>query len=161
MLAGALLFTSPVARAGCLNPCEMRVSEVQVEPPLGCGTVKVNAQTCDCSVWFSILNGCQQSIDTTAFTWDRCFPSGAPCMSIPPGDEGILEPPLTSLGHRDYSFVVSDADGPHTITFTSDVTAFDDSSCAFGARGSAPRPVWLGALGLVALAFAWRTRMRR
>jgi MYXO-CTERM domain-containing protein len=158
--AGAVLCASPAVFAGCPNPCEMRVSAVQVEPPLSCGTVKVNAQDCDCSVWFSIQNGCKQSIDATAFSWDSCFPSNtSPCTSIQPGQEGILKPPLTTTGHRDYSFAVSDAEGVHTITFTSDVASFD-TGCAIRAAGTSPQPIWLAALGLVAFALTWRARSR-
>ena len=156
--AGALMFASPVVLAGCPNPCEMRVSAVQVEPPLSCGTVKVTAQDCDCSVWFSIQNRCQQSIDATAFTWDRCFPTTDPCTSIQPDDEGIMEPLLTTTGHRDFSFAVSDADGPHTITFNSDVQSFNDTSCALRAGGASRQPNWLGLLGLVALTLGVRLR---
>lgn len=155
-LAGGLLLTSTVVSAGCPNPCEMAVSEAKVEPPLSCSRLEVRAQDCDCSVWFSIHNECTQSIDASMFSWDRCFPTTGTCTSIQPDDEGILEPRLTAVGHRDFSFVVTDAEGPHTITFASDVKSFDDTSCAVGARGTSGRPLWFAVLGLFALGLVGR-----
>ncbi|HXK19850.1 MAG TPA: hypothetical protein VNG33_18695 [Polyangiaceae bacterium] len=158
-LSGALLLVSPVASAGCPNPCEMSVSQALVEPPLSCGTLTLNANDCACSVWFSIENDCQQNIDTSGFAWDRCFPSTDPCTSIQPGDEGIMEPRLTTTGRRDFSFVVSDAEGPHTVTFDSNVKSFNDTSCSMRAGGTSRQPISLGPLGLLALALgrrAWR-----
>jgi hypothetical protein len=163
-LACGVVLMSGTASAGCPNPCDMSVTEPVVEPPLRCGTIEVKAQDCKCAVWFSISNGCEENIDATGFSFDRCFPTvSESCSSIQPDDEGILESPLTKTGQRDFSFQVADAEGPHTITFSSNVTEFNDTSplCSVAtARGSAPAASgWPVGLLLLA-AFARRFRGR-
>lgn len=149
------------ASAGCPNPCEMTVTMPAVTPPLACADIKVTAQDCDCAVELKVVNGCQAPIEASGFDFDGCWDgtSWKPCAAIPPSQYGVVETPLGVTGHQDYSYELIADDGPHQVTFGSDVSSFNDGCvCTVpGARASVGAGwVWF-ALG----AAAWGSRRRR
>jgi hypothetical protein len=160
-LLGLLLtlgFGSVAARAnaGCPNVCDMTVTMPEVTPPLPpCATVKTFAEDCDCGVRFQLLNSCDAPIETSGFEFDICWNTTTeqPCTAAQPDQFASIETPLGVTGHQDYSYTLVADDGRHEVTFSTEVTSFDDGCvCTLpGARGGGSRWAWLvaGAIVLV------------
>ena len=71
-LAILLVFVAPRARAGCLNVCDLTVSQAAIDPPIACLTVKPTAETCDCGLFLTMTNGCTDTVSATDFQFDNC-----------------------------------------------------------------------------------------
>jgi hypothetical protein len=156
-----LAFGSVTARAnaGCPNVCDMTVTMPEVTPPLACATIKSLAEDCDCGVRLQLFNGCDAPIEASGFTFDACS-SKQDCTTAQPGEYASVVTPLGVTGHQDYSYELIADDGSHTITFSSEVTGFDDGCvCTLpGARGGVgSRWAWL-VVG--AAVFVGRRRLR-
>lgn len=125
------------ANAGCPNVCDMTVTMPEVTPPLPCANIKSLAEDCDCGVRLQLFNDCDAPLEASGFQFDACS-SKKECTAAQPGEYASVVTPLGVTGHRDYSYELIADDGPHTVTFSSEVIAFDDGNCVCtlpGARG--------------------------
>jgi MYXO-CTERM domain-containing protein len=147
------------AHAACLNKCDITATPAVVTPPLDCASIMANTENCDCGMELKLMNGCAGDIVASGFELDSCWGAAdqrTPCTAQHPDEFASVRVPLSTTGHRDYSFKLLADDGPHTVTFSSDVTSFGSGcSCNMPGTSRTTAPLWLG-LGIAAVAFGRR-----
>ena len=167
-LAILLVFVAPRARAGCLNVCDLTVSQAAIDPPIACLTVKPTAETCDCGLFLTMTDGCTDTVSATDFQFDNCLGGGAlvghQCPSISPGQEGeeILKIPASSgTGVKSWTQHLEEAGVTSTLTVMANVTSFNAGcACSVPRRDAAPGGTLALVLAGVSITIARRRRGR-
>jgi len=168
LLGLLMVIAAPRARAGCLNVCDLTVSQATIDPPIACLTVKPTAETCDCGVLLTMTNGCTDAVSATDFQFDSCLggsaPTGHQCPSISPGQEGLEEltiPASTGTGVKSWTQHLEEAGVTSTLTVMANVTSFGAGcACSVPRRDAAPGGTLALVLAGVSITIARRRRQR-
>jgi hypothetical protein len=143
--------------AGCVNTCEITVTEPVLEPALDCLKITPFAGTCDCGSGFDVASTCASDVEAVGFTFIGCIPTTGSTNStksetniIRPNYSCLRQEKLSGVGTTDYEYHFVQNEIDYTLTFQANVTSFDDSGCSCSHVGRSAKTGG-GSTGLVVL----------
>jgi hypothetical protein len=172
-VASFVVFSPGVASAfiagGCFATCEIQLSEVHVEPDLGCFNVEAMDDTCNCGIELSLENDCATSVERVRGRFEYC---GAPtsgerrsCSSLAPGEVAAESLAAPGNGFRRWVVPITSQGVEHRVVLEGTITKLDVSGCTCpgvpesAARGRRPAHIALATFSLWFL--VWRRRARK